>query len=94
VTNAAGKIIQHKDITEELKNEVFKELKDTSDKEHILTREEYIEILERSALTEEAFAESLGLSRVLVSNMKSGIRNISIKTSKKIFEKYGYLISM
>jgi hypothetical protein len=36
----------------------------------------------------------LNLSRVLISNMKSGIRNISIKTSKKIIEKYGHLISM
>jgi DNA-binding NtrC family response regulator/tetratricopeptide (TPR) repeat protein len=94
VVNAKGRSIQLSDFTDELRSEVLNELGNMGDKESILTREEYIEILEKSGLTEEAFANSLNLSRVLISNMKSGIRNISIKTSKKIIEKYGHLISM
>jgi DNA-binding NtrC family response regulator/tetratricopeptide (TPR) repeat protein len=94
VVNARGQSIQLSDFTDELRSEVLNGLENINDKEHILTREEYIEILEKSGLTEEVFADSLDLSRVFISNMKSGIRNISMKTSKKIIEKYGYLISM
>jgi len=64
----------------------------TTNKRPLLTREEFLRLLNNSGLTINQFANNLGISRQMVSYIKSGKRNISSHLDEKIREVFGYML--
>jgi len=61
-------------------------------KEEILTQEDFIRILENSGRTHKQFANELGISRQMVTGIKSGKKKLSLEISRRVKSKFGYLI--
>jgi len=61
-------------------------------KAELLSREDFIRALENSGRTHKQFANELGISRQMVTGIKSGKKKASLEISRRVKSKFGAFI--